>query len=133
MRYKDLSKYYDVIGDCWVWKAAKDECGYGRVRTKGKRVSAHRLFYKLHVGEILDDNEIDHLCRNRACVNPKHLEQVTHTENCRRSNTTKLTQSIVDKIRSLWKAGGIKQVELAKKFNVTQHHISGIVNNKSWN
>lgn len=69
---------------CWEWRAARYPTGYGHCRWAGKSAYAHRIAYLLVRGSIPSGLEIDHLCRNRACVRPDHLEAVTHRENVRR-------------------------------------------------
>ena len=64
---------------CWEWTAAKNSAGYGVIRVDGALLLAHRYIYELLVGPI--ENEMDHLCRNRGCVNPEHIEDVTRRTN----------------------------------------------------
>lgn len=66
---------------CWEWMAARHRTGYGRIAFNRETWLAHRLTYTLLVGAIPDGLVIDHLCRNRPCVNPEHLRAVTQWEN----------------------------------------------------
>jgi len=70
--------------DCWPWVAAVTHTGYGRINIGGTIKRAHRIAYELVKGPIPEGLELDHLCRNRACINPDHLEPVTHAVNMRR-------------------------------------------------
>lgn len=74
---------------CWLWTGAKDTCGYGVIRAHGKRTNTHRLAYELTKGPIPTGQELDHfVCQTPACVNPDHLEPVSHLENMRRGRLT---------------------------------------------
>jgi hypothetical protein len=73
---------------CWIWTGGLYPNGYGQMKcAKGKVTSAHRVSYLLFKGSIPEDLQIDHLCRNRRCVNPKHLEVVDCRTNLLRGNT----------------------------------------------
>lgn len=84
-----LSRFVEDATGCWTWLGSLDRYGYGGfwVKEDGGWVKhkAHRVSYWLFVGPIPDGLQIDHLCRNRRCVNPAHLEPVTQQENARRS------------------------------------------------
>ena len=71
----------DKSGDCWVWTASVDGGGYGQIAVNGTVRGVHRISYEETAGPIPDGLEIDHLCRNRRCVRPSHLEAVSHREN----------------------------------------------------
>lgn len=73
-------------GACWEWPGASNGSGYGRVSVgPGKAEYVHRHVYELIVGLIPPGLDLDHLCRNRSCGNPLHLDPVTRGENVRRS------------------------------------------------
>jgi hypothetical protein len=80
-----LQRNHVVDGDCWRWTGAHTPQGYGQLNVEGKLVAVHRLAYEAWVTQIPDGLEIDHLCRVRDCINPAHLEPVTHAENLRRA------------------------------------------------
>lgn len=65
---------------CWLWTAQASRDGYGKFKYDGGQL-AHRFAYEVAKGPIPDGLRIDHLCRQRCCVNPDHLEAVTHREN----------------------------------------------------
>lgn len=69
------------LGECWVWVARTNRNGYGRMYHEGSEKMAHRLCYEAFVGPIPEGYILDHLCRTRCCINPAHLEPVTHSEN----------------------------------------------------
>jgi HNH endonuclease len=84
-----LDQQLPLIG-CWEWRGAVSDTGYGCFEYERNRVmSAHRYSYLQLVGAIPSGLVLDHLCRNKRCVNPAHLEPVTQAENLRRARVAK--------------------------------------------
>lgn len=95
MNSADLARFdrkIDKSGGCWTWTASLKPDGYGWFRLDGKVRLAHRVAYEAFIGPIPSGLELDHLCRNRRCVRPDHLEAVTHRENLLRGETITAAQ-----------------------------------------
>jgi hypothetical protein len=85
-RFKAYVKVVET--DCWLWQSTKTRNGYAQFRVNGKRWLAHRWIFLRTIGPIPHGLELDHLCRVRNCVNPLHLEPITHSENVKRGNNS---------------------------------------------
>ena len=77
---KLLAKVRKEKDGCWIWLGHKDKRGYGQTSLRG-RDWAHRIFYRHFKGQIPEGTEIDHKCNTPSCVNPKHLQAISHREN----------------------------------------------------
>lgn len=78
---KRFSQKIHKTDNCWIWLGCPTSWGYGQIREGNKYYKAHRLSYLIHKGEIPEGLVVDHLCSNRICVNPDHLEAVTQRTN----------------------------------------------------
>lgn len=140
-------------GTCWRWIGAQvKEDGYGAFRFNGRNVVAHRVSWILHFGEIPRGLWVLHRCDTPCCIRPDHLFLGTRSDNMRdmarkgrgnwttkpytvprgeRNGNSKLTKAQVHDIRKRY-AQGIRQVEIAKDFGVTQAAVSLIVRGETW-
>ncbi len=118
---------------CWVWQRATNSQGYGSLWVDGKCRGTHIVYWERRHGQVPAGLELDHLCRNRPCINPTHLEPVTRSVNIIRGlgRQAKLTADQVIEIRKRYLAGS-SQRTLAKEFGVCRTNISFIVCNKTW-
>lgn len=87
-------------GDCWRVTGPLRKDGYSQIEISGKKVLGHRLTYEHFAGPIPDGLVLDHVwergCKFRSCVNPAHLEPVTHSENVRRGTQAERTRARFD-------------------------------------
>lgn len=111
--YLEQDTGFDTL--CWIWQRGIASAGYGVTKVNNKAISAHRLYYIRAKGSIPEGLELDHLCRNRACVNPDHLEAVSRQENIRRGAAIKIDDAAVRLIRM----SQMPVPEIVRRFGVT--------------
>lgn len=130
---------------CWEWTATRNHTGYGRAWVNLGLHVAHRVSYQLSFGEIPKELEVCHFCDNPPCVNPSHLFLGTHKENMndmkKKGRAVRqigelngrciLSDKEVDKLRYLYENKIETQVNLAKRFGISQAQVSSIVRYES--
>lgn len=134
-------------GDCWVWTAGTSTRDYiPSMRWRGKTASVRRVVYQLKRGRLLAGQCIVAACGTPKCINPDHLEQITHNEKTRRAQAnvdqtqrrrrqtetrrarSKLDQTVVREIRASQAPG----VVIAERYGITQQAVSAIRNYRVW-
>lgn len=99
---------------CWLWQGGKNQAGYGTFAALGAS-AVHRVSYQHYVGDLIPGMQIDHLCSNPDCLNPKHLEQVTFTQNQARSKVRNRWRGwpthckrghAMDELTTFWRSNG---------------------------
>lgn len=133
--YVDGRPKYEIneITGCWEWFAAKaSKTGYGTAILNGKNENAHRVMWIFHHGKPSEGMQVDHLCRNRACIKIEHLELVSAGENVRRGAAAKFNRKQIEIIRKMYYDEGISQSEIAKRYRVNSATISRLCRRESW-
>jgi hypothetical protein len=115
--------------DCLDWAGYISPEGYGSFTAILEEVQAHRISYTLTFGPIPEGKEIDHLCRNRRCINPFHLEAVTRKINSRRGAKAKLSFESADAIRN----STAPTRDLMRIYGVSRCAIKAVRRGASWN
>lgn len=122
-------KHYRVDENgCWIWLMCLHKDGYATIHRKGKTTLGHIFTYVEKYGPVPEGLELDHTCEVRRCINPDHVEPVTHHENLLRSRlSTKFSDEEIAEVRRLRKEG-MSTKELALKFNMNRYYVYDICN-----
>jgi len=138
-KYARLTARIPFCG-CHIWLGELDRHGYGKTRSGGKRTLVHRESYRHFVGEIKSENVVMHSCDTPSCVNPNHLSQGTVMDNAKDKvskgrqacgvlcNVSTIDDSIA---LDIFNAKG-RQLDIAKKFGVSQSTVSMIKRKLYW-
>jgi hypothetical protein len=130
---KPLVKLGKSPDDCWEWQGKIASNGYGAKQSGGRTLLAHRWVFSIFNGWIPKEAVLNHLCSNRRCVNPKHIEVTTQAGNARHGRGAKLKVEQVREIKaalSTIKWGEKKH--LAAKFGVSAALLSDIKYGRAW-
>ena len=143
-----LERFWESIkktSSCWMWVGSRDKDGYGYLSTPRGDIKAHRLAHELHSKMPIPRGLLCcHSCDNPPCVNPAHLFLGTNKDNLsdaalklrmhcgEEHGNSKLTESKVLKIRSLYASHLHSQEEIGKLFGINQTQVSRVVSRKQW-
>ena len=131
-----------VTPGCWLWTGGQTIAGYGNIWLNGKHALAHRVSYRLYVGEIPSGLIIRHKCDNPCCVNPDHLEPGTYTDNARdrkernrqddrRGEKNSFSFLTEDQVRSM-RSDGRSSRSIAADYGVDKTTVANIKLRRTW-
>jgi hypothetical protein len=115
---------------CWVWQRGGDRYGVHWHPEEKRNVLAHRFIYERERGPIPDGYQLHHLCRNKRCVNPDHLELLVSRDHVRKERGRVSAEQIL-RIRGM-AADGVRQTDIAEQMGIGQMTVSDIVTGISW-
>lgn len=124
----DLTRYNVQPDGCWRWHGSLNRKGYGRAQVNGEHTQAHRAVWESLYGQLPRSVQLDHRCRNRACVNPAHLDLATNAENNRRKTSLMLTPELASEIR----ASSEPDTALARGLGVARQTVNDVRRGKKW-
>jgi len=133
MKYRPgmISFIVDKATGCWLWQRSKMPNGYGHLTVNNRQICAHRFVYEKLKGSIPEGFTLDHLCRQPACVNPKHLEPVLYAENCRRGKRAKLNHEKVKELKYM-ADNGETIMGIAQRNALDRHTVRNAIRGVSW-
>jgi hypothetical protein len=132
----------DGSSGCWLWEGKTHPSGYGFFNANGRKIYAHRYPYEYLNGPVPPSLELDHVCENKACIRPDHLDPVTHAENMRRAglrgawsgernSQAKRTELEVEVIKRAHELGAPVK-DLARIFNIPLRSVYYIIKRENW-
>lgn len=130
-KFDYVEEDHNYSSPCWMWQKSITKKGYAACNRNGF-YAAHQFYYAKFIGEVPSGMELDHLCKVRSCVNPYHLEVVTHIENIRRSSNPSLSIERSARIREMRRTGKFTIVYLANHFGVSKSAIKRVLNGQYW-
>ena len=129
MKIDGIMLHVAVTDDgCWEWTGGKLASGYGSVRFEGRSQVVHRVTWEAANGAVPDGLQLDHLCRNRACCNPSHLEAVTQSVNLLRgvsgpARNARKTHCIKGHVFDLTRQNGWRECSICKRERRRAHYV----------
>lgn len=125
LQQKLLDRVSHKQDGCWIWGGSTTRGGYGTVSFSECKTTAHRAAYLAWKGPLEPYQHVDHLCNNTRCINPEHLEAVTHQENVRRGSKARQTHCIhgheFSEVNTYIKRNGTRSCRACNRIRMAQY------------